>query len=359
MPATKPETLPPIDVGAWTRVGAVIQGSTDPKKLNDWHMGDAYAELHAGGKIHKNVGVTVNVNANMLNFGGKPPVADPATMTPNSAADQIGSVVAIEDAILQLDIDDGFHVWGGHLLVPVDRANSCGPFFMIPWNYPGFFAAGLPSGPAAPHEGPYGRNNGAVVWGDIAGGKFTYLAGAFDNADVTTSPLYSGRLRLALMDPEPGFWGNCSYFGEHDVFSIAGGAQFQSHGSASAAGDKAYAEVNADVLFEKKLGGGSFVTFEGSYYHFNVADGAVSDSLYVLGAFATSTMGLGNLQPMARFQWEKIKSGTGTNPYNIDVGVAYLIKGPAMRLIGTYGYTKLGSDASANAIQLSAQAIFF
>jgi len=34
MPATRPDKLPPIDVGAWVRVGARIQGR-DPKKLDD------------------------------------------------------------------------------------------------------------------------------------------------------------------------------------------------------------------------------------------------------------------------------------------------------------------------------------
>src|SRR5688572_4330808 len=54
MPATRPDVLPPIQVGAWTRVGSVFQGS-DPSKLNDWRMDNAYVELHAGGKIHQKV----------------------------------------------------------------------------------------------------------------------------------------------------------------------------------------------------------------------------------------------------------------------------------------------------------------
>jgi hypothetical protein len=354
MPATKPETLPPIDVGAWARVGAAIQGGRGAQdKLNDWHMDNAYVELHAGGKITKNVGITVNVNANMLNFGGAPAV-NPATMAPNPAGDQIGSTVGVEDAIIQFDFDDAFHVWGGHLLVPVDRANSCGPFFMIPWNYPGFFA-----GVSAPKEGPYGRNNGAVVWGDAAGGKFTYLAGAFDDASVDAHPFFSGRVRLALMDPEPGFWGNCSYFGDHDIFSVAAGAQYQ---KTVVAGAKDYTEVNADVLFEKKIAGGGWVTGEGAYYHFNVDDGGISDALYVLGAYATPTLGYGNLQPMARFQWEKIKNpmaGAADSLWNLDVAATYLIKGPALRVLLTYSHSKLSTDASANSIQLGAQAIFF
>jgi hypothetical protein len=345
MAATRPDVLPPIDVGAWGRIGGIFQNGSNPKKMNDWHMDNTYVELHAGGKISKKVGITLNLNSNMSAF-------------PNGAFTQ-GSFVAIEDAIISFDIADEFHVWAGHLLVPVDRANASGPFFMIPWNYPGFFA-----GVAAPHEGPSGRNNGTVVWGDISGGKLTYLAGVFDNGDVASSPLYSGRLRLALLDPEPGFWGNASYFGDKDLLSIGVGGQFQKHGSSSMTADKDYGEVNADVLFEKKIPGGSWFTAEGAYYHDNVLAGNISDSFYVLAAYASPTVGIGNIQPMVRYQWEKVKDVTGTKPWNLDVGLSYLIKGPALRLLATYSHTDFGVlgsavASSANSIQLGAQAIFF
>ena len=67
MPATRPDVLPPIQVGAWLRAGGVFQGS-DPSKVNDWRMDNAYAELHAGGKIHQKVSVTLNLNANMTSY---------------------------------------------------------------------------------------------------------------------------------------------------------------------------------------------------------------------------------------------------------------------------------------------------
>jgi hypothetical protein len=357
MAASRPEVLPPIDVGAWTRIGSVFQGASDKKKLNDWHMDSAYVELHAGGKIHKKVGVTLNLNANMTNFGAPTTIGN-------------GDLVAVEDAIISFDFQDEIHLWAGHLLVPVDRANASGPFFMIPWNYPGFFTASA-GAVAAPHEGPSGRNNGAVVWGDISGGKLTYLAGVFDDANAAASPLFSGRVRLALWDQEPGFWGNASYFGDKDLLSIGVGGQFQKHGSTSMAGDKDYAEVNADALIEKKLGAGAFVTGEGSYYHYNVPDGGVSDAFYLLAAYATPTIGVGNIQPMVRYQWEKLKNVGGSKPWNLDVGVSYLIKGPALRLLATYSHTDFGAleapatatsggvPDSTNSVQLGAQAIFF
>jgi hypothetical protein len=356
MPASRPDVLPPIDVGAWTRVGGIFKSGTDPSKMNDWHMDNALVELHAGGKIHKNVGVTLNLVSNMLSLFNQPG-NDPA---------EGGSYVAVEDAIISFDFMDEFHVWGGHLLVPVDRANASGPFFMIPWNYPGFFTAQPNgSGVSAPLEGPFGRNNGVVIWGDLMGGKLTYLAGAFDNANVASSPLFSGRLRLDLWDPEGGFWGNASFFGDKDILSVGVGAQFQKHGSASMTADKDWTDINVDVLVEKKLGRGSFVTGEGAYYHYNVLDGGFSDTFYLLAAYATPTIGVGSIQPMVRYQWEKIKGPGGTKPWNLDVGVSYLVKGPALRVIATYSHTDLttafmaGTVTSANSIQLGAQAIFF
>ena len=51
------------------------------------------------------------------------------------------------------------------------------------------------------------------------------------------------------------------------------------------------------------------------------------------------------------------------------MGLSYLIKGPALRVLATYGHTSLpgevlatpapGTDLTANSVQLGAQAIFF
>jgi hypothetical protein len=128
--------------------------------------------------------------------------------------------------------------------------------------------------------------------------------------------------------------------------------------------NKTWAEVNVGGLMEKKLGGGSFVTAEAAYYHFNVLDGGISDSFYVLGAYATPTVGVGSIQPMVRYQWEKVKGAMGSNPWNLDVGLSYLIKGPALRVVATYSHTKLAEFAtatteSANSIEIGAQVIFF
>ena len=341
MPATRPDVLPPIDVGAWVRAGSIFQKASDPKSLGDWHMDTSYIELHAGGKIHEKVSVTLNLNANLLN-----------------------GTAGIEDAIISFDFADPLHLWVGQLLVPVDRSNASGPFFMIPWNYPGFLTVGGSTTVAAPKEGPSGRNTGAVVWGEFNGGQIKYLVGAFDNKDVATSPLFSGRLNLAIIGKEPGFWGNASYFGDKDVLAVGVGAQFQKHGASSMTVDKDYSDINADVLGEFKTPFGGWVTGEAAYYHYAVATGnagAVKDTFYVLGALASGVVGVGHLQPMVRYQWANTEAST--KAWNIDGALSYLIKGPALRVIATYSHTKLpdpaGGSLTANSVQLGAQAIFF
>jgi hypothetical protein len=349
MPATRPEKLPPIDVGAWVRVGGRIQGR-DPKKLDDQSLDTAYGELHAGGKIHKNVSVTVNLNFDAL-----------AALSKSSTG---SAAVGVEDAIIGFDFAEPFHLWAGHLLVTVDRSNLAGPFFMVPWNYPGFLTVGSTQVVGAPYEGPSGRNNGMVVWGDFAEGMFKYMAGAFNLGDVTQTPLYSGRLNLALMDKEPGFWGNASYFGEKNILSVGVGAQFQREGStpppavppAMTPAPDDYSEVNADALMELKVPGGGWVTGEAAYYHFSGAFNAVKDSFFVTAAYASPEVGIGNIQPMVRYQMAK---GDGVKAWNIDAFLSYLIKGPALRATVGFQHVDLDNDVTGNAIQLGAQAIFF
>ena len=160
-PPPVPRKLPPISVGAWTRVGGMFQGS-NPSQLGDWRMDNAYVELHAGGKIHEKVGVTLNLNANMISYTTTTPVG-------------LNPLVAVDGRDHPFDLIDEFHVWAGRLLVPVDRANASGPFFMIPWNYPGFLSVGptcssprRSRGPTAvttaPSSGATSRAAGSPTW---------------------------------------------------------------------------------------------------------------------------------------------------------------------------------------------------
>ncbi len=116
------------------------------------------------------------------------------------------------------------------------------------------------------------------------------------------------------------------------------------------------------MLAEFKVGGsGAWITGEAAYYHFGGDFNPVKDEYFILGAFASPVVGAGNIQPMIRYQWAK------NDPLTIsavDVGLGYLVKGPALRASLTYQHVDLGSgptgaDRIANSLQLSAQGIFF
>jgi hypothetical protein len=320
-------------------------------------MDQVYAELHAGGKIHKNISLTLNLNAGTG-------VAANMFLANSLGSSGLGGTAGIEDAIIGFDFADPIHLWVGQLLVPVDRANYGGPFFMIPWNYPGFLSVGGTTVVTAPAEGPNGRNAGGVLWGDVADGVFKYAIGAFQPGAVSKSPLFSGRLSLALLGKETGYFGNETYFGDKTLVSIAIGGQGQKNGSVGGAptGGVAptadYGEFNADALAEIKYGDGGWVTAEGSYYHFEGTYNSVKDAFYLLGAIATPKVGPGNIQPMIRYQYG---AGDSSMPkaWTVDAAVSYLLMGPAMRVLVNYQHAELGNDLIGNMVQLGAQAIFF
>jgi len=195
---TAPDVLP-RSTSALDPVSGIFQNATDASKMNDWHMTTPTSSCTPA-QVHKNVGVTLNLNANMV-------------------IEFSGAAVAVEDAIVSFDFMPSF-TYGRAPAGPVDRANASGPVLHDPWNYP------LPGAGRRRVRRPQQTHGG---WGDISDGMLTYLAGVFDNANVGSSPLFSGRLRLALWTRSP-VLGNGSYFGTR-ICCHRRGAQFQKHGS--------------------------------------------------------------------------------------------------------------------------------
>jgi hypothetical protein len=325
------------------RAAGRIQGN-NPKDLDGAKMDTAYAELHVAGQVLSNVGVKVNLNASGL-----------------------GGTAGLEDAIIAFDIADPFHVWIGQLLVPVDRPNFAGPFFSLPWNYPGFITVGANTVVTAPMEGPAGRNTGGSIWGNDPDGKVKYAVGVFLPGLQGGNPLVSGRMSTALIGKETGYFGNESWYGDQDIVTVGVGGQYKKDGSVGTAPATApmgtpgptddYAEVNADALAELKYGGGGWLSLDGGYYRFVGKYQAVKDAFFVTAAIATPKVGIGNIQPLVRYQ-----QGSGDSMPNasmIDAQIAYIIKGPTLRLVVDFIHSDIGNGAQANALQFGAAAIVF
>jgi hypothetical protein len=342
-PPAPEEEPPPLNISIWGRVDAALStgASSPPVQPSGDSLDDisstADFQIHTSGKVYGAVSFTANFVA---------------TYNPD-----IQGSVGLLDGIIQIEPSDFFNVWLGRMLVPVDRANFSGYWFAAPWYYPGFgFADGQVG---APLEGPFGRNDGVTIWGQVGGGVFKYYAGMYDLYNVDTSPLFSGRVTLNLLDPEPGYYSSSTYYGK-DILAIAAGVQSKKDGSVLAedgvtVATDDYTEFNADVLFEKNLGSAGVLDLEAAFYKFN-GDYQPTDAswLAVASYLLPNEIGWGKVQPLVRIQ-QAIPSGDDADTSTlIDAQIGYIVNSYATRF--ALGYrTGSAGDADVQAIYFGAQ----
>jgi hypothetical protein len=339
-PAPEDPGKKPIDVHAWGRIGARLQSLKHPKNM-DRIFEDGDFEIHLDGNVTKEIGLTAN---------------GAATFGPTPTGGDVQGTFAILDLIARFDIADEFHIWGGRMLVPSDRANFSGAWFEAPWYYPGTYS---PHGFIGPHEGPtYGRNDGATVWGQFQGGLFKYYLGAFDIWNSAARPLISGRINLSLLNPEPGFYHSSTYYGK-DILALGIGAQYQKNASAAPPtaanpGVDNFSEINADVLFEKELSGSGTVDVEGAFYGYGGDYEPFKYSYLALASFLLpGKVGPGYVQPLVRFQSAKARV-TNKMDNSVEAQLGYPIAQYGARLALGYQHTD-NSGVPGNAIYLGAQ----
>ncbi len=275
-----------------------------------------------------------------------------------------GDSIRVMDAIVQFEFMPEFNIWMGRMLPPSDRANLYGPFFALPWSYPGV-ASNYPNLAV-------GRDNGAMVWGKPFGGKLVYSAGAFEGhnkaaglSGASDKLLYAGRLAFNIWEPEPapahytGGW----YGGSKDIFTVALAGFTQKDGVGTAAAPGKLKIWSTDLLFEKKFSA-VVPTLEGAYYKYKLgtvdcgsgepgstpcaafmAPGASADNIggqvdgksYLLSAalLFTSKIGWGQFQPFIRYQ-KFDRSLSNTTSKATDFGINYIIKGPNAKVSAVY-----------------------
>ena len=325
----------------WFRLNNAAQNAADKKKLNGFSLGSEVDVLFSG-EVHEYVAWQADFVATLGNQQSDP-----------SMAQKMAGSAAVLDLIGKFNLLSAFNVWVGRMLVPSDRSNFSGPWFMSAWNYPGTF----PSGSVGPRQGPSGRNDGATVWGQFLGGYVKYYLGAFDLHDVNTKALISGRINLTLLNPEPGYYHSSTYYGGKDIVALGLSGQYKKNGSVG--GTMAmpltdnYSEFSADLLAEKKLGDAGVATFEGGFYKFNGNYETVKNDFYILGSYLIPTVvGIGRFQPLMRFQ--QATPRTGSNWTAFDASINYVVDEYAMRLALNFQTAK-SDGVTANQIQLGIQ----
>jgi len=370
-PAPAPVKETPLRVSGAVRLGLILQDPDLPKKMGELHLDTTgysnAAELRLGGDVTDYFSWTANFNA--LIDGG-------AVGSAGSGNQSTFAVLSIEDLIAQFKAVDAFQIWMGRLLVPSDRANFAGPFFMSPWDYPGFYLKNAP--PIGPMEGANGRNQGITVWGNVGPeSKFKYFAGIYgiDQGGPNSTQLpadnafYSARLSYSLQGSEPGYFGSSTWYGDKDITTIAVGGQYKRNGSvdlASTTGGRKDTFVGiADILTEQNVKGTGTFTFEGEFYAFNkdlpfssFSEGANTipifnprEAFYAVVSYLTpENIGVGKFQPLIR--WQQTIDPEWTI---IDGALAYVMKEYDARLVLTYEHIDTGSTGGPNRYQNSLQ----
>ena len=372
-----PEAPPPkpaanegaMRVGGAARLGLILQDPFQPKNMSEVHLdptgySNAF-ELRLGGDVTPWFSWTADFNA--LLDGDGTGAAVIGTGAGTTYAD-----FSIEDLIAQFKAADGFQIWMGRLLVPSDRPNFSGPFFMSPWDYPGFYLKG--AAPIGPMEGANGRNQGVTVWGNLADDKFKYFVGAYGldqggpdhtSNPATANPFYSARISYTPQGSEPGYFGSSTFYGDKNIVTIGLGGQYQKDGSvdiASTAMTKPKKDTfigMADILAEENVVGTGTFTFEGQFYAFNsgynfgngLGIDAPREAFYALVSYLTpEDIGCGKLQPLVR--WQQTIDPEWTI---IDGALAYVMKAYDARVVLTYEHIDTGSTGGPNRYQNSLQ----
>jgi hypothetical protein len=350
----KPESFKKMDPpGIWFRLDNRFQAkkdTADKKKLDGFVMGSEVDVLFSG-QVHQYVAWQADFVAT---FGNQ-----------SATGQDITGSAAVLDLIGKFQLHDSFNVWVGRMLVPSDRSNFSGPWFMSAWNYPGFYGAPVLGGaPLGPRQGPFGRNDGATVWGQFLGGFAKYYVSAFDLHSLESKALLSGRLNFSLLNPEPGYYHSSTYYGGKDIVALGLFGQYNKKGSVAVIDPMApvgtpvpapedYSLIGADLLAEKKLGDAGTATLEGAFYKYNGKFEPAKNNFYALASYLIPTqIGIGRFQPLVRLQ--QAKSQTDKTWRLIDAAVSYVVDEYAMRIALNYQNADI-EGVKANSVTLGIQ----
>jgi hypothetical protein len=265
--------------------------------------------------------------------------------------------LVVLDAIAKFEFSPYLNVWAGRLLVPAERQELNGPYYSTTYDayktpfYSSDFSVDFGSGGA----GVYARDHGVNLWG-AAGpeGAFQYVFGVFNGLESSggsgpnqeDSLLYAARFAYNFLSVEknPAYYTSGTYYGGGgDVFTIGVAAQYQENGAGSFANPGDFLGTSVDVLFEKVLGGGGVITFNGEYKAFD-ADYALAafadpdcfcmfdgDSYSVVGLFLfPEATGMGKFQPYVRFT--EVTPDESEEREEFEAGVNYIISGHNARV---------------------------
>lgn len=281
--------------------------------------------------------------------------------------------VKILDAFGAVNFMPEFNVQFGRTIVPSDRANLSGGYFLPAWDFAGVGSKAFSKFAS--------RDDGVLAWGKLMGSKVVYSAGIFQgrnngtagSSNVSDSMLYAGRVAINFLDPEPApaYLTGSTYYGSANILTLGIWGHSQKNGIGTSATKDDYKAWGTDLLFETKLPAG-VITLEGGYskYDWSQAAATADATINTTGAINApgksmiagaafmfpQQVGWGKFQPFYRYQ--KFDPDTGSEVKRNDIGVNYLIDGANARITGTYRTDKTGAAATVDSIIVGLQLNF-
>jgi len=342
-----PPTSEPINAQVGVRTLVFLQDPDAPDKLTDVGA-TGEADVVFSGQVHR----FLNWQAGFLGMLGESSTTSAALL----------------DLVAKVEFADAFNLWVGRMPIPSDRTSLSTVWNIAPWTLPGHylrFAAILPVNarpPAGPRGGELGRGDGATLWGQFRGGRFKYYLGAFGLDQPERSPLYSARLSLSLLNPEPGFRTSSTYNGGKDVLAFGVGAQHRTQGSRPPpnpvvpAAPTDFDDVNADVLLEIGSATAGVLDLEGAFAKLWGSQEVVGYQFFALVSYLVPLdVGFGRFQPLVRVQHAGPGPAEDSGDFtSIDTQLGYVIDGHHARLCTSWQYTRVGGQVQ-NAILLGLQ----
>jgi hypothetical protein len=189
--------------------------------------------LMFGGQVAKNVAFFVETDT--PNLGKTLP-----------AGKNIPGTLIIQDAYVEVKVNDAFAVDAGLMFIPFSRNFLQSAASLLPIDYGANTYV-----QSAPTQSSTGRDTGFQAKGYFLENHLEYRVGAFQGLRDTASHgafRYAGRVQYNVLDPEVGFFYTGTYLGKKRIVAI--GAAFDAQDD--------YHAYDLDVFVDHPLGTGSF-----------------------------------------------------------------------------------------------------
>ena len=259
----------------------------------------------------------------------------------------LGTGLAIRDGWIAYSPADEFKVQAGRMYIPFTRAfGTESTFTLLTLDLP-YEQGGVREAPFFPSK--VGRDDGVVVWGNLAEGLLQYRFGLFQGQRAQENPdgnvRTSGRVSLSLLDPETSWFNKGNYLGEKKVLSFGFGFDRQANLQWGERPADDYLGLTADVFLDHPLGSGT-VVFEGAYIDIQNAQNLADAKNYYgqAGYRFPKIADKVELQPYVRFE-KTNREGLADTVY-ASGGMNMFFNKHSLKL--TFDFTKVSNGAGAS-----------